>query len=227
VSVIVAVSNRPGLVAALRASYQQNNNECAEVVVVHSADDQDWLEKRLCVLNLPITHIGSGKRSFNKSYQVNIGAAVARGELLMLQDADVILPSGFLEAAAYFATPTGMCCLAAVAEAEYPTRRRIAPGNLLCRRDTFTHIGGMSSDLVGWGWEDLDLLIRLRLAGVEIFSTGVGIHLTHSDRFRSIIDSVDAQASDGKNRLISLERISRKGISGTYEVDVNNWMTRC
>jgi glycosyltransferase involved in cell wall biosynthesis len=224
ISVIVAVSNRPKLVAALRSSYQQNENECAEIVVVQSGDDPDWMETSLDRLDLPIVHVRTNQ-PFNKSYQLNIGVAAARCELLMLQDADVTLPSGFLEAARSFVAPSVVCCLAAVIESQDPSRRRIAPGNILCRRDQFMHVKGMNSFLYGWGWEDVDLLIRFHLAGFDISATGVGIHATHSDDSRSLINSEERRTSHERNRRASLERISRRGIRGTYESDVQYWRT--
>jgi glycosyltransferase involved in cell wall biosynthesis len=63
---------------------------------------------------------------------------------------------------------------------------RSAPGIVLSLRADFLEVNGMNSDLTGWGWEDLDLLVRLQLRTRRPEATaGSGLHLTHNNSLRS------------------------------------------
>src|SRR5258708_2895705 len=45
----------------------------------------------------------------------------------------------------------------------YRPPRRTGPGLVCLSRRHFVSVGGMNAELKGWGWEDLDLIIRLSL----------------------------------------------------------------
>ena len=58
---------------------------------------------------------------------------------------------------------------------------RSAPGIVMLAREHFLEVAGMNSDLQGWGWEDLDLLVSLQLAlSLRQQQAGAVVHLTHA-----------------------------------------------
>jgi len=94
---------------------------------------------------------------------------------------------------------------------------RSGPGLVLLRRSDFVAVGGMNSDLVGWGWEDLDLVARLQLTGVERRSLGQVTHLTHDDRRRAGASTRD---SERDNFSVCLANYRLGHLCGTYHDDV-------
>jgi len=62
---------------------------------------------------------------------------------------------------------------------------RQAPGLLLARRQDLLAIGGYNGNLIGWGWEDQDMIGRLTLGrGLRRVSRGQALHLSHDDLAR-------------------------------------------
>jgi len=95
---------------------------------------------------------------------------------------------------------------------------RSGPGLVLLRRADFVAVGGMNSDLVGWGWEDLDLVARLQLTGVaERRSLGQVTHLTHDDHRRAGASTRD---SERDNFAVCLANYRLGHLRGTYDDDV-------
>jgi glycosyltransferase involved in cell wall biosynthesis len=105
-------------------------------------------------------------------------------------------------------------------------RSRSAPGLVLLRRDDFVAVGGMSSDLEGWGWEDLDLLVRLQLKlGLPQRLTGEVTHLSHDDSQRDTRGRPRAE-TETTNYLRCLARYAGGNFMGTYRSDVARWRKR-
>lgn len=102
---------------------------------------------------------------------------------------------------------------------------RSAPGMILLPRAAFREVGGMNSDLEGWGWEDLDLVARLLFAGYERISSGSGTHLTHGDEKRALGGS-SRPASEARNFQRCLTNYRHGHYLGTYEDDVATWGER-
>jgi len=113
-----------------------------------------------------------------------------------------------------------------VRESAKPDCRRPAPGMLIARRADLISVGGMNSDLSGWGFEDLDLLIRLRRRGVRLVPCGDGIHLTHGDDKRNIPPGLTQAQSDLRNRAMSYARLQRDELDGTMARDVAAWLNQ-
>ena len=59
-------------------------------------------------------------------------------------------------------------------------------GNLMLFREHYFEVGQHDPAYVHYGWEDLDLLVRLQLAGLKVLSMGQACHRTHSDAKRSL-----------------------------------------
>jgi hypothetical protein len=59
-------------------------------------------------------------------------------------------------------------------------------GNLMLFRRHYIAVGLHDPAYVHYGWEDLDLLVRLQLAGVQVLAMGQACHQSHSDAMRSL-----------------------------------------
>lgn len=100
------------------------------------------------------------------------------------------------------------------------------PGLVLLRKEDFRAIGGMNSKLVGWGYEDLDLHLRLNaLQGITLKRVGRATHLTHGDDKRSL-HGTDKIASHKLNIAICYDNYSRGDFMGTYAADIALWSPR-
>lgn len=95
---------------------------------------------------------------------------------------------------------------------------RSGPGLVLLRRDHFEAVDGMNSDLVGWGWEDLDLVTRLQLTGVaRRRELGEVVHLSHGDAQRA---GDGTQRTESDNFSVCLANYRLGYHRGTYRDDV-------
>jgi hypothetical protein len=103
--------------------------------------------------------------------------------------------------------------------------RRLAPGIMIARRQHVIDAGGYSSDLVGWGWEDLDIQVRLFRLGLECTYVDEEIkHLEHGDDKRDL-DAPKREVDDA-NRARVWRNYAAGRISGTYHADVETWRAR-
>lgn len=103
---------------------------------------------------------------------------------------------------------------------------RSAPGLVLLRRADFIAVGGMSSDLEGWGWEDLDLLVRLQLGlGLRQRLAGEVTHLSHDDRRRDTRGRRRTE-TEADNYRRCLARYAAGHLAGTYRADLAQWRER-
>lgn len=100
---------------------------------------------------------------------------------------------------------------------------RSAPGIVFVDRSAFVAVDGMNADLSGWGWEDLDLLLRLQLqAGARIERAGSAIHLSHGDD-RRCIDGASRASNEALNAAMCLANYGLGHFFGTYESDLERW----
>jgi hypothetical protein len=103
---------------------------------------------------------------------------------------------------------------------------RSAPGLVMLSREHFVAVDGMNSDLHGWGWEDLDLLVRLQLAlGLHRRQAGSVVHLTHGDELR-YFGGRGRAGSEQINFSTCLENYRLGHLYGTYADDVRTWRER-
>ncbi len=103
---------------------------------------------------------------------------------------------------------------------------RSGPGLVFLTREHFLAVDGMSSDLEGWGWEDLDLLARLQLAlRLPRRRWGSVIHLSHGDEARTFEGPAPA-ANEQRNYAMCLYNYGAGHYLGTYADDVATWRDR-
>ncbi len=100
---------------------------------------------------------------------------------------------------------------------------RSGPGLIFLARRHFLQVDGMNSDLEGWGWEDLDLLLRLQFVlGLEPRRAGAVTHLTHGDASRSL--GGESQAAREQMNFARCITNYRAGyFYGTYSDDARTW----
>lgn len=106
----------------------------------------------------------------------------------------------------------------------YPGQVRKGTGLLFTRLSHFLAIGGMNSELVGWGWEDNDVIVRLQMVlNLEPRETGTAVHLTHSDAKRFLSSGMSAAESDEINFGKCLARYEAGLLQGTLAEDTTSW----
>lgn len=97
---------------------------------------------------------------------------------------------------------------------------RNAPGNVLLRRRRFDEVDGFYGSLVDANFLDIDLLIRLELAGCRRAEAGRGIHV---DPHPPVPDD-QRRARDARNAAYCLERLQRGERQGTAARDRRSWL---
>jgi hypothetical protein len=98
---------------------------------------------------------------------------------------------------------------------------RQAPGLLMVRRSDLLSINGYNSQLIGWGWEDQDMISRLTLgAGLERISKGTAIHISHDDQARVAHYPISDRWSS-RDRMFrqALSNYDQANFQGTYDAD--------
>jgi GT2 family glycosyltransferase len=92
---------------------------------------------------------------------------------------------------------------------------RSGPGLVLLRKDDYIRVGGMNSELRGWGWEDIDLVIRLQLSGLSRITAGRVHHVAHEHLPTN-------SSSQARNADHCLANYAIGKLTGTYDEDISN-----
>lgn len=96
---------------------------------------------------------------------------------------------------------------------------RSAPGNIALRRSHFLAVGGLDSGCRGWGWEDLDLIVRLKkVLDLEHLKAGRGRHHTYDEP--SEAERVARSNSETINFGYCLSKYALNNFSGTFNSDI-------
>ena len=145
-----------------------------------------------------------GDSGFNKARTINVGTAMAVGELVLWLDNDIPLPAGFLERAVAELRQRDLDCLIPwtsvhyLSEADsraviagtltpegcrpvnaYHTRWGACGGAVLLRRELFRRFGGLCEEFRGWGGEDNAWFHKARVLGRAAVTTRGDQHLYH------------------------------------------------
>jgi glycosyltransferase involved in cell wall biosynthesis len=108
----------------------------------------------------------------------------------------------------------------------YPGQIRKGTGLLFTRTSDFRAIGGMNSEIVGWGWEDNDVIVRLQMVlNLKPREIGSAMHLTHSDDKRFLPSGISPSESDDINFAKCLARYEAGLLQGTMARDAALWKT--
>jgi glycosyltransferase involved in cell wall biosynthesis len=102
---------------------------------------------------------------------------------------------------------------------------RLGTGQIMVRKQDVVELGGFRSDLVGWGWEDLDFHLRLQTRlGIEpVYIQEELVHLAHADNKRDVRKGESKGHTERANMLRSCQSYCDGNFSGTYDADVAEW----
>ncbi len=93
-------------------------------------------------------------------------------------------------------------------------------GQLLVLRDHLLAIDGYSSSLKGWGFEDIDILVRLQhVRGLKHERLGEVMHLSHSDQSRAL-GGTNREANNQRNFEIASAAYRSGHFQGTLSKDL-------
>jgi hypothetical protein len=102
---------------------------------------------------------------------------------------------------------------------------RAGPGLMFLRKEHLIQVDGYNADLQYWGWEDLDLQVRLtKVLALEHREVGSVFHLSHGDGARALFGK-NAQSANRSNMGACCERYAQGNFRGTYSRDVQLWLS--
>lgn len=133
---------------------------------------------------------------FNLSQARNLGAAAATGEWLIFLDADVLTAPALTGEIAARLQPRAYFCPA--------PRPAELWGSLVVARADFEAVGGYDEAFEGWGEEDVDMRVRLGMAGLAAvdFPGALLTSLSHGDADRTRFHAIgDRRINGGLNSL--------------------------
>lgn len=103
----------------------------------------------------------------------------------------------------------------------FQNNTRSAPGLLIVNKKDFEKIGGMNSELSSWGWEDLDVIVRLQAkCNLKRKQVGSVTHISHGDDVRSL-GSKNRAESESQNFAICLSNYNKGNFLGSYKRDTH------
>lgn len=192
-------AERRALLATVLRSIAAQRDIAFECIVVEQ-DTAPTLTSRLPDW-VRYTHTpASADLPYCRSWAFNVGAALARGELLILHDNDLLAPQHYAARAAalraegyevinlkrfifYLARATAEFPSGALDGRKLPVEAVIenatGGGSVAISRSAFEAIGGMDEDFVGWGGEDVEFWDRCRTRRVWEYGELPFIHLWH------------------------------------------------
>lgn len=87
-------------------------------------------------------------------------------------------------------------------------------------------VSRVNSAITGWGFEDVDLQLRLQFAlHLKSISVGEVVHLTHGDERRTVV-SDSRWADHERNSGLCTENYRQSRFAGAYAADVARWQQR-
>ena len=97
---------------------------------------------------------------------------------------------------------------------------RGGPGLVCMLKEHFVAVEGMNSALTSWGWEDLDLVVRLQAVHrVARMQWGEVTHLAHDDKSRNLAGT-NRHVSARRNMSICYANYGRRNFLGTLSHDI-------
>jgi glycosyltransferase involved in cell wall biosynthesis len=223
----------PGFRCVLAALANQSLRALEIIVVEHSVtpDYAVAVPEEVRYEHVPMA---GPNEEFNKSMLLNRGVALARAPLVLLHDADILVPRDYLEQAlrridAGFEAVRPLRLLfyldsiqsrGLIASGNFATNvdvpvvtQNFQGGSTLLVRDVYGAIGGHDERFRGWGGEDLEFLERLQTR--KLFKGGImpGLHLWHEPGPKKASGDRNNQLLDALRSTAPLNRAQKLGIA--------------
>lgn len=223
-SVVVATYNRRHILErALRALEEQTYpRECYEIVVVDdgSTDDTQAMVSSLAqaygnIRYGRIPHSGAAAAR-------NAGLRLARGELIIFVDSDLIVLRDFVEAhLREHAGRTGLIVHGPVIHTPDPdnlagarlkladiSHAFFATGNVSVSRDALFKAGLFNESFIEYGWEDLELGQRLKRLGLKVLRSDgpKGYHIKKAFSVADLPGILDRERQRGRMAIVYYRR---------------------
>jgi glycosyltransferase involved in cell wall biosynthesis len=80
---------------------------------------------------------------------------------------------------------------------------RSGPGIIIVSMADLKEAGGYNGELIGWGWEDIDLIVRLEVLGKKRRQQGTVMHITHGEDMRNLTNGV---GSKSENEVLNMQK---------------------
>jgi predicted glycosyltransferase involved in capsule biosynthesis len=246
-AIVITCDRNRSLAPALTSLLPVSSLKIAEIIVVLYDLDERALGNASTIVNHCLNIKG---QLFNKSLGINLGVQHSNAHSIFLLDADTSVSLATLQAGLNavnkgksYATirkvhslqfpPTTsqqqrVCSLAFPDSSkhnitifrQYDDGSRSGPGLTFVSRADFLAVGGMNSELCGWGWEDIDLLVRLqKKLGLKRRYVGSAVHYA-SDRPYSRSEMRTKYETERQNMYKAFLRYQRLDFNGTYETDI-------
>ncbi|HMP72055.1 MAG TPA: glycosyltransferase [Kiritimatiellia bacterium] len=221
VSVILPVGGadrRVALSAVIRSFWGQDERSL-EVIVVEQGTPPNFGKETWPGVKV-VAVGGTLEDGFNKSLCLNAGVRAARGDVVLLHDADVVVPAGYVSSIlarmdqGYEAARPLRLVFHLDEDASrrwlehhvWPSRvsfvQQNNPGlSTAVSRGVYEELGGHDETFVGWGGEDLEFLDRLKTRRLFRGAFAPALHLWHPP--------APKKASGDRNHELLNERRSR------------------
>jgi hypothetical protein len=99
---------------------------------------------------------------------------------------------------------------------------RSISGLIMMRKSDYIGAGGSNSNLEGWGFEDLDLQIRLQVqCKLEKMSVGTATHITHEMKSVQVM-----KQSEAVNIALCFDNYEKGDFLGTYVEDTRDYQSQ-
>lgn len=166
------------------------------------------------------------QNEFNKSAALNLGIYHSSSDYLICCDADVLISKSTInewKKLLFISKEQLLIYLENVKERDSGLARP-AWGVVCGSRSIFLDIDGFDSMYEGWGFEDLDIIYRIKQLNVTIRGHGIGEHISHNNIVRLMNYKNKSLSS---SREINLQRYFKKTIeddlSGTIHIDLEHY----
>lgn len=229
ISVLIAIggADRLQLLTMVLAALRAQTHAAFEIIVVEQGPQASL--KGLLPNDVTYRYTPRPERaSFNKSMALNQGARLAKGRVLLIHDADLVVPVDYLVESSRVlgdadAARVGrfLFYLNQDTTSETLRRRQLissksvesvvqnTPNPMAVTAEAYQRVGGHDESYVGWGGEDTEFLSRLRTGRVKEGGSLPVVHLWHPPAPKRASGDRNQQLHREKESLTPQQRIRK------------------